>query len=132
VGSVIRTALPWTLALVGTATIISFVVGTLLGILAAWRRGTWVDHLLPVSAFFSAIPYFWLGAVVIFIFAEKLGWLPLSGAYDPRLSPSFTWPFVASALKYGALPAATIVVSSISGWLLGMRNVMLLAIPEDY
>ena len=132
VSSVIRSALPWTLALVGTATIISFVVGTLLGIFTAWRRGTWVDHLLPISAFFSAIPYFWLGAVAIFIFAEKLGWFPLSGAYNPNISPSFSWDFISSALNYGILPALTIIVSSLSGWLLGMRNVMLTTMPEDY
>jgi peptide/nickel transport system permease protein len=132
VASVIHTALPWTLALVGGATIVSFVLGTLLGVLTAWRRGSWVDHLLPISAFFSAMPYFWLGAVALTIFAEKLGWFPLSGAYDPSLSPAFNLQFLGSALRYGLLPAATIVVSSISGWLLGMRNVMMLTIPEDY
>jgi peptide/nickel transport system permease protein len=132
VSSVIRSALPWTLVLVGSATLISFVLGTLLGVLAAWRRGSWVDHLLPVTAFFAAMPYFWLGAVAIFIFASKLGWFPLSGAYDPSLTAGPNLPFVLSVLKYGVLPAGTIVLSSISGWLLGMRNVMLLTIPEDY
>jgi peptide/nickel transport system permease protein len=132
VASVIHTALPWTLALVGGATIVSFVLGTLLGVAAAWKRGSWVDHLLPVSAFFSAMPYFWLGAVALTIFAERLGWFPLSGAYDPSLTPAFNVQFLGSALLYGVLPAATIVLSSISGWLLGMRNVMMLTIPEDY
>lgn len=60
VSSVIRTALPWTLALVGVATVLSFVFGTLLGIVAATRRGTWVDSLLPITSFLSAVPYFWL------------------------------------------------------------------------
>ena len=132
VWTVIHTALPWTLALVGAATVISFVLGTLLGVAAAWRRGSWLDHLVPATAFFSAVPYFWLGAVAIAFFAEKLGWFPLSGAYDPNLTPSFSGAFLGSALWYGVLPAATIVVSSISGWLLGMRNVMMLTIPEDY
>jgi peptide/nickel transport system permease protein len=56
VTSVIRSALPWTLGLVGVATVISFILGTLLGILVAWRRGTWLDSLLPVTTFFQAAP----------------------------------------------------------------------------
>lgn len=132
VSSVIGSALPWTLVLVGSATILSFVLGTLLGVFSAWRRGSWADHLLPLTAFLSAMPYFWLGAVALFIFSSKLGWFPLSGAYDPNLSPSANPQFLLSVLRYGALPAGTIVVSSIAGWLLGMRNVMLLTIPEDY
>lgn len=132
VSSVIAAALPWTLLLVGTATLVSFVLGTLLGVLSAWRRGSWVDHLVPVTAFLSAMPYFWLGAVAIFIFATKLGWFPLGGAYDTNLSAGPSPRFVLSVLDYGVLPAGTIVVSSIAGWLLGMRNVMLLTVPEDY
>jgi len=132
VSTVIGAALPWTLVLVGSATVISFAIGTLLGIASAWRRGSWLDHLLPVTAFFSAMPYFWLGAVAIFIFSTKLGWFPLSGAYDPDIAAGPNLPFVMSALHYGALPAVTIVVSSVSGWLLGMRNVMLATIAEDY
>jgi peptide/nickel transport system permease protein len=132
VSSVIASALPWTLLLVGTATVVSFVLGTLLGIVSAWRRGTWVDHLLPITAFLSAMPYFWLGAVAIFIFAVKLGWFPLGGAYNTNLTQGPNLRFILSVMYYGVLPAATIVVSSIAGWLLGMRNVMMLTIPEDY
>jgi len=133
VSRVIETALPWTLLLVGIATIISFTLGTLLGVLAAWRRGTWVDHLLPVTAFLSAVPYFWLASITIMIFSARLGWFPLSGAYDVSLPLEASSPrFIASALYYGVLPCATIVIASVSGWLLGMRNVMLATIAEDY
>jgi peptide/nickel transport system permease protein len=132
VTTVIDTALPWTLVLVGTATVISFTLGTLLGVLTAWRRGTWVDKLLPITAFFSAMPYFWLGSITILLFSVHLGWLPLSGAYDVNLPQTASVSFVLSVLKYGLLPAATIVISSVAGWLLGMRNVMLSTIAEDY
>jgi peptide/nickel transport system permease protein len=132
VTSVISTALPWTLVLVGSATVISFLGGTLLGVWTAWRRGSWVDHLVPATAFFAALPYFWLGSVAIMIFASDLGWFPLSGAYDPNLQIGASPAFVLSVLKYGFLPAMTIVISSIAGWLLGMRNVMLATIAEDY
>jgi peptide/nickel transport system permease protein len=130
--SVIGTALPWTLVLVGSATVISFVVGSLLGVWTAWKRGTWVDHLVPFTAFFAAMPYFWLGSIVITLFAIKLGWFPLSGAYDPSMQINASPRFVLSVLDYGFLPAATIVISSVAGWLLGMRNVMISTISEDY
>jgi peptide/nickel transport system permease protein len=132
VATVIGTALPWTLLLVGTATVISFVLGSLLGVWTAWRRGTWVDHFVPATAFFAALPYFWLGSITIMIFSIKLGWFPLGGGYDPSLPISASPRFILSALDYGFLPAATIVISSIAGWLLGMRNVMLATIAEDY
>lgn len=132
VSSVIRTALPWTLALVGLATVLSFVLGTLLGIVAATRRGTWVDALLPVTSFLSAVPYFWLGLLALTVFAVELGWFPLSGGYDPSVNVGFTWSFISSAIDHGVLPALTIVISSIAGWLLGMRNVMISTLGEDY
>jgi peptide/nickel transport system permease protein len=132
VSSVIRTALPWTLALVGVATVLSFVLGTLLGMLAATRRGTWADALLPITSFLSAVPYFWLGLVFLTIFAVDLGWFPLSGGYDPTVSIGFDWTFISNAIDHAVLPAVTIIVSSIAGWLLGMRNVMMATLGEDY
>ncbi len=132
VSSIIRSALPWTLFLVGVATVLSFVIGTLLGMLAATRRGTWVDSLLPVTSFLSAVPYFWLGLLVLTVFAVNLGWFPVSGGYDPGVTISFTWPFISNAIDHAILPAATIIVTSIAGWLLGMRNVMISTLGEDY
>jgi peptide/nickel transport system permease protein len=132
VSTVIGQSLPWTVALVGVATVLSFLIGTLLGIVSAWRRGSWVDSLLPATAFLSAIPYFWLGLVVLTIFAVHLGWFPLSGGYSTTIPVGFTWPFITTAVYHGLLPALTIVVSSIAGWLLGMRNVMITTMAEDY
>lgn len=132
VSEMIRQTLPWTVGLVGVATVIAFVVGTLLGTGIGWRRGTWADSLLPISTFFSAVPYFWLGLVVIAIFSVNLGWFPSSGAYDRSMVPAFTPEFIGSVLYYGTLPAITIVVSSIAGWILGMRNMMVTVSSEDY
>ena len=88
VSSVIRGALPWTLALVGVATVLSFVFGTLLGMVAATRRGTWVDALLPVTSFLSAVPYFWLGLVVLTIFARQSRVVPPERRLRPDASRS--------------------------------------------
>lgn len=132
VAEMIQQTLPWTVGLVGIATVVAFLVGTLVGTGIGWRRGTWADSLLPISTFFSAVPYFWLGLVVIAIFSVNLGWFPSSGAYDRSMVPAFTPEFIGSVLYYGTLPALTIVISSIAGWILGMRNMMVTVSSEDY
>jgi len=133
VGSLIRAALPWTLALVGTATVISFVLGTLLGIAAAWRRGSWLDNLLPAMTFFQAAPYFFVAILAVALFATKLGWFPPSQGYDTAtLNPGFNWAFISNVLDHAVLPALTIVLASVAGWIIGMRNMMITTMDEDY
>jgi len=129
---VLKQALPWTLALVGITTLISFVVGTGLGVLAGWYRGSWIDGLLPVTTFLSSIPYFWLGLVAIALLTGVNSFFPASGGYDPGVVPSFTTGFIGSAIQHSLLPAATIFISSMSGWILGMRNMMVTVTSEDY
>lgn len=131
--SVIGQTLPWTISLVGLATVLSFVLGVGLGQLAGWKRGSWLDSLLPVTTMFQAIPYFWLALVLLLLLASKLSIFPLFGGYDVYgTQPGFTVAFVHSALYYGTLPAATIVLSSVGGWMLGMRNMMVATLSEDY
>jgi peptide/nickel transport system permease protein len=132
VATVIASALPWTVALVGIATLLAVLVGTGLGMVAGWRRGTWLDALVPATTVLSAVPYFWLALILVALFALKLGWFPLLGGYDVSLSPGWNGAFLSSALYYGVLPALTIVVSSAGGWLLGMRNMMVSTLAEDY
>jgi peptide/nickel transport system permease protein len=133
VASVIRSALPWTIGLVGMATIIAFAAGTLLGILAAWRRGSWLDNLLPAMTFFQAAPYFFVAISMVALFATKLGWFPQNSGYDiTSLNPGLNWPYFSSVLSHAVLPALTIVVGSIAGWIIGMRNMMLTTMDEDY
>ena len=132
VADIVAQALPWTVGLVGIATIVAFLLGTAVGTGIGWRRGTWADSLLPITTFFSAVPYFWLGLIAIAVFAVNLGWFPSNGSYDRGMVPSLSWEFVGSVIYYGTLPALTIVVSSISGWILGMRNMMVTVSSEDY
>jgi peptide/nickel transport system permease protein len=132
VASVIAEALPWTIGLVGTATIIAFVIGTGIGTIAAWRRGSFLDTALPASAFLQALPYFWLGLVAIEIFAIKLGWFPDSGGYAASLGTNFSASFLGSASYHAILPAATIVLTSMAGWMVGQRNVMITTLDQDY
>lgn len=132
VSTMIMQGLPWTLSLIGICTVLSFVIGVGLGMLVGWRRGSWMDGLVPATTFISSIPYFWFGLIMVYIFAVNLHWFPLSGGYQPGLMPSFTLEFIGSVISYGMLPAITIIVSSIGGWLLGMRNMMVTTLSEDY
>ncbi len=132
VTTIIRETLPWTLALVGIATLLSFAIGTLLGIYAAWRRGGWLDRALPTMTLFQAMPYFFLALLMIYVFATELGWLPYGQGYTLGLTPGFNWAFISSAAVHSILPALTIIITSIGGWMLQMRNVMLTTISEDY
>lgn len=132
VSEVIAQTLPWTLILVGVSTVLSFALGTMLGIWVGWRRGTWADGLLPVTNFFSAIPYFWIGLIAIAVFAVAWPIFPASGGYDGGLIPSANLEFIGSAIYHGILPALTIIISSVAGWILGMRNMMVTVSSEDY
>jgi peptide/nickel transport system permease protein len=126
-------ALPWTLALVGTTTILAFIAGTLIGLIAAWRRGGVLDGLLPpIFVITSAFPYFWLALLSIWLFSIKLGWFPESGGYDVITTVGWSWAFISDAVKHSILPAATILVTSVGGWILTMRNNTITVLAEDY
>ena len=132
VSEVLSDSLPWTLGLVGITTVISFLIGTSMGVLAGWWRGSWADMLMPVTTFLSSIPYFWLGLIAITLFADQGGPFPSSGGYDPGVVPSWDMDFVWSAVYHSILPAITILITSMSGWVLSMRNMMLTVSSEDY
>jgi peptide/nickel transport system permease protein len=132
VTSVIRSGLPWTVGLVGVATVISFVLGTLLGILVAWRRGTWLDNLLPATTFFQAAPYFFVAFLALDLFSTRLGWFPSGRAYGQLDFPGWNATYIGDVLDHAILPAATIVLCSAAGWIVGMRNVMVTTMDEDY
>ncbi len=126
-------ALPWTLGLIGITTLLSFGLGTGLGIIAAWRRGSRLDTwVTPVAMFTSAFPYFWLAMALLYILGYLVHWFPLTGSYSSAINPGPSFSFGASVVYHSILPAATILVSSIGGWLLSMRNNMLTTLREDY
>jgi len=132
VTAVIGSSLPWTIMLVGIATILATVIGVSLGAIVGWKRGTWLDSLVPATTVLSAVPYFWLALILVYVFASTWNIFPGQGGYDVVLDPGWNREFIMSALKYGFLPAATIVIASLGGWLLGMRNMMVSTLSEDY
>jgi peptide/nickel transport system permease protein len=133
VTQIIAQDLFWTLILVGVSVVLSFIIGTLLGILIAWKRGSTLDTVLPpILMLFSAVPYFWLALVLLYVLGSLLNWFPLSGGYDTSVTPGWHTDFIMSVLQHATLPALTIVLSSITGWMINMRNMMITTLTEDY
>jgi peptide/nickel transport system permease protein len=132
VSTILGQTLPWTLTLIGTATVIAFVVGTGLGILAGWRYGGGLDRVLPGLMFLQAIPYFFFALILLELFASKTHVFPIGQGYAEGLIPGWHWDFISSAVYHSLLPAITIVLTSIAGWMLQMRNVMITTVGEDY
>jgi len=134
VSSVIGGAIWWTVGLVGITTILAFALGTGLGMLAAWRRGSRLDSVMPpVFVITSAIPYFWVGMVLVLIFGITLHWLPTQGGFNvatdtPGLNPAF----IGDVFSHAVLPAAALLITTIGTWILTMRNTMISTLAEDY
>jgi peptide/nickel transport system permease protein len=134
VTSVIGSAVWWTLGLVGVTTVLAFALGTGLGIVSAWRRGGRLDSVLPpVFVITSAIPYFWVGMVLVLIFGITLKWLPTQGGfYVSTDTPSLSLIYFEDVLSHAALPAITLLITTIGTWILTMRNTMITTLAEDY
>jgi len=133
VGRVILDALPWTLGLVGLTTILAFALGTGIGILAAWRRGGRLDSIAPpVFVITSAIPYFWVGMMLILVFAEQLQWFPAAFGFSINMAPGFNVAFIVNIVEHAVLPACALLITTIGTWILTMRNTMVTTLAEDY
>jgi len=133
VSEVIATGLMWTLLLGLTAVVISFVLGNLIGVIAAWRRGGWVDSVMPpLMIFIGSFPYFWLAMLCLFVFGFELKLFPISHAFGMNVTVGFNLPFLIDVVRHTILPAITIVLVSTGGWALGMRNTMIGVLSEDY
>jgi peptide/nickel transport system permease protein len=108
---VIGTGLVWTIFLAGTAVVVSFVIGTLLGVVTAWWRRGWIDSWLPSTlVLVGAFPYFWLAMVALYVLGFTLGWFPLGHAYGDDVTPAFSAAFLVDVLRHAALPVATVVL----------------------
>lgn len=130
---VMGSAIPWTIGLLLTTTILAFLLGTLLGALLGWRHTPgWVQYLFPPLLLFSAVPFFLLGLILLYLFAFQWPIFPLFGGYQPGTIPEWSWSFVWDVLKHGFLPALSILLASMGFWALGMRGMMITAEGEDY
>ena len=126
-------ALIWTVGLMGLATLLSFALGTFLGVMAAWRRGTVFDSIVSLLAIFaSSVPAVVVSLVMLFIFGYTLNWFPNGYAADPMLDPAFSAEYIGSVIRHGTLPLLTMLIVMTGGFAVTMRNNMINLLGEDY
>ena len=133
VSSLIAKALPWTLGLMILSLVITFFIGNLLGALMVWEKSPRLAKVaIPAAMVFTSIPPILSGLLLMWVFAAKLRWFPLTGAYGLTVEPGWDWGFVVSVIHHGTLPALAIVVVTFGFWALGMRGLMITVQGEDY
>lgn len=133
VTEVIGDAALWTVVLVGVTQILSFVIGTLLGAWAAYRRNTRVDSVITLgSTFVGTLPFFWIALLLIYVFAITLQWFPDGGGYGGGSTPGWSWLFFSDAFQHSVLPALSLLITGPIGWIIGMRNNMVQELGQDY
>ena len=131
VTSIIGSALPWTLGLVGFSIVVAFIIGTALGAVAGWRRGSRFDSVaVPFGVMLSAMPVFWISLLALYFLAFRLGWFPVAGGIGGSQSVSVSG--IGSILDHAVLPALTLTLVSIGGWILLMRNSVVSVLGEDF
>ncbi len=132
ISQMIGERLPYTLLLAGTALVLATLLGVILGAAAAWRRGSGLDlGSLGLAMLLESVPSFWLGMILIGVFASGLGWFPIFGAGTPGISPA-GWPLIVDRARHLALPLATLTIATTPGVYLIMRYSMLAVLGEQY
>ena len=133
VSQLIGATLPWTLGLLLTSTVFSFVFGSIFGALVAWpSTPDWVRSISPMFFAFSAIPNYLLGLFLLYFFAYTLKWFPGAGGYQLGTIPEPSLEFAIDVLKHSLLPAFSIILSSLGFWAIGMRGTMIMVEGLDY
>lgn len=132
VSDIIQSAVWWTLALQLPAIIAGWILGNLLGAIAAYIRGVFDKVILPVFLFIGNIPAFGMATIMLTIFAINLKVAPASGGYGFDLIPNMSWTFVKSVIAHYQLPFWSIVLITIGGQAIGMRSMAIYELNADY
>lgn len=129
--NIILSAVPYTLALLIPAIILSWIAGNQFG---AWvaRRQRLDNTVLPIGYILTATPYMWLGIVLAWGLGSVLKILPLSGAFEYSMSPTLTWEFFLSAYTHWLMPFLSLFLVQFGGWAIGMRNMIIYELESDY
>lgn len=133
VWDIIGPAIGWSMGLIGVSVILTFLLGITIGALLAWK-GTprLVKALLPITMFGGVLPYYLMAMLLLYLFAFTTRLLPMSGAVNSSLPKGFNWPYISDLISHAILPAASIILTSIGGWALTMRSLVVNTIGEDY
>ncbi len=132
VSDIISSAIWWTIALQLPAILTGWILGNVLGALAAYLKKGWDKVLLPVTLFMGNVPAFGMAVVLLTVFAVNLKWFPISGGYNFDMIPNFSWSFIKSVITHYQLPFWSIVLISIGGQAIGMRSMSIYELNADY
>ncbi|MYM59485.1 ABC transporter permease subunit [Vibrio sp. OCN044] len=127
-------AFGWSLFLAGSAVVLSFSLGSILGIYAAWKRGSKYDAFItPGMLVIQAVPQVVIAMIAMFVFAIGLKWFPTGYAYTAGTAPDWTnWGFIKDVAYHAVLPLFCASIVQIGGFLVNMRNNMINLLAEDY
>ena len=136
VTAIIAKFLPWTIFSVGIALMLSFMIGILLGMFMAYRRDSWLDHLLTIFAsIFTSIPDYLVGLLFIVWLGIQWKLVPIGamrGSLSPNTIPGLTWAFFSDALFHASLPITAYFITTVGFWMLSMKSSTLSTLGEDY
>jgi peptide/nickel transport system permease protein len=136
VTSIILAVLPWTLFAVGTGLFLSFTAGIGLGLVAAYKRGSFFDQAVSsVGSIISSVPNYLIAILMVLVLGIQLRVVPITqmrGATSPGIQPGFTPDFVGDVFFHASLPITVFFLTHIGHWILSMRNATLATLEEDY
>nr|WP_237096822.1 ABC transporter permease [Paenibacillus dendritiformis] len=132
VTEILASAVPWTVGLQLPAILVGWIIGNILGAVAAYKKGIYDKVIFPAALFVNSIPFFTLAIIMLYLFGLTLHWFPLSGGYDYQLAPQFSLEFVGSVLRHHTLPFLSIVLVTIGGQAIGMREMSIYELNSDY
>jgi peptide/nickel transport system permease protein len=132
VNDMVGAALPWSIALQLPAILIGWIIGNLLGVIAAYKGGNWDRSVFTTSLFMSAVPYYCLSIILLYFLAVVTGLFPVGGTWSLGLSPELSWEFISDALGYYWLPFLSLVLVFIGGQAVGMRSMAIYELGGDY
>ncbi|UHA60587.1 ABC transporter permease [Metabacillus litoralis] len=132
VTSILASAVPWTLALQLPAILVGWIVGNALGAIAAYKKGVFDKVLFPTFLFINSIPFFILAIIMLYIFGLTLNWFPTSGGYNYQMTPNLSFEFIGSVISHHFLPFISIVLVTIGGQAIGMREMSIYELNTDY
>ena len=132
VASIIGSALPWTIGLQFPAIVTGWILGNVLGAIAAYIRKGFDKVVLPIMLFIGGIPAFGMAVILLSVFAISFKVAPISGGYGYDLIPNFSWSFFKSIIDHYYLPFWSIVLISIGGQAIGMRSMSIYELNADY
>jgi len=134
VSDLISLAIPWTLGLLITTTLLSWILGTIIGAVVGWRgrKSPIFQVFVPVALVLYTTPYYILALVLIYLFAAYWQIFPLSGAYSVGITQEFSLKYILDLLHHAALPALSIILVSLGWWFLSMRSLITTLKGEDY